>query len=74
MREIGALMRASSQCGLGATAPNPVIDTLDKFPQIYRRRLSSAAYEPAFDLDAALSEARRITGRDDPAAHIEAQS
>ncbi|MGD2082540.1 MAG: NAD(P)H-dependent oxidoreductase subunit E [Chromatiales bacterium] len=74
MREIGNLMRATSQCGLGATAPNPVLDTLEKFPQIYERRLSRADYEPAFDLDAALSEARRITGRDDPGAHIEPES
>ena len=28
------------------------------------------SFEPAFDLDAALETARRITGRDDPAAHL----
>lgn len=70
MRGIGNLMKTSSQCGLGVTAPNPVLDTLSKFPQIYERRLSQKNYEPAFDLDAALQEARDITGREDAGAHI----
>ena len=70
MRSIGQLMKTSSHCGLGATAPNPVLDTLDKCTEIYSRRLTGNGFEPAFDLDSALSEARRITGRDDGAAHI----
>jgi [NiFe] hydrogenase diaphorase moiety large subunit len=70
LRSIGGLMKAASQCGLGTTAPNSVLDTLDKFPRIYDCRLSQKGYEPAFDLDAALQEARAITGRDDAGAHI----
>ncbi|HUT41834.1 MAG TPA: NAD(P)H-dependent oxidoreductase subunit E, partial [Gammaproteobacteria bacterium] len=38
MRGIGKLMRQTSQCGLGTTAPNHVLNTLDKFPDSYRRR------------------------------------
>ena len=30
----------------------------------------SLNYEPAFDLDAALSQARQMTGRDDAGAHF----
>ena len=74
MRNIGELMRGSSHCGLGATAPNPVLDTLDKFPQIYEQRLKHTGYEPAFDLDAALQDARDITGRDDAGAHIRTET
>jgi [NiFe] hydrogenase diaphorase moiety large subunit len=70
MREIASVMHTASHCGLGHTAPNPILDTLDKLPQIYRSRLSSAAYEPGFDLDAALDEARRLTSRDDRRAHL----
>jgi [NiFe] hydrogenase diaphorase moiety large subunit len=70
LRKLGAVMKATSQCGLGATAPNSVLDTLDKFPHIYDCRLSHKQYEPAFNLDAALQEAREITGRDDAGAHI----
>ena len=74
MRNIGALMRGSSHCGLGTTAANPVLDTLDKFPHIYEQRLKHTGYEPAFDLDAALQDARDITGRDDDGAHIRTES
>jgi [NiFe] hydrogenase diaphorase moiety large subunit len=49
-----------------------VLQTLDKFPHLYRSRLKNAAYTPAFDLDTALAEARRLTGRDDRAAHLSA--
>lgn len=74
MREIGALMRDTSHCGLGSTAPNPVLDTLEKFPAIYQSRLRDSGYEPAFDLDAALQEARQISGRDQDTAHFEKES
>jgi len=74
MRNIGVLIRESSHCGLGTTAPNPVLDTLDKFPQIYEQRIKHTSYEPAFDLDAALQDARDISGRDDAGAHIGTES
>ena len=70
MRHIADVMRRASHCGLGHTAPNHVLNTLDKFPEVYSSRLVSADYSPAFDLDAALSEARALTGRDDVGAHL----
>ena len=69
MRRLGRLMKAGSHCGLGQTAPNSVLDSLDQFPDVWERRLRSASFEPAFSLDRALEEARRLTGRDDPGAH-----
>jgi len=71
MENIGRVMQQSSHCGLGVTAPKPVLDTLEKFPEIYTKRLANRGFEPAFDLDAALEESRQITGRDDPEAYIE---
>ncbi len=70
MRNIALVMQKTAHCGLGSTAPNPVLDTLNKFPGIYSKRLLNRGYEPAFDLDAALEVSRHITGRDDEAAHI----
>ena len=70
LRQIGGVMRLASYCGLGNTAPNHILNTLDKFPDIYRRRLRSVDYTPSFDLDGALSEARAIADRDDLGAHI----
>jgi [NiFe] hydrogenase diaphorase moiety large subunit len=70
--ELDKLMHGATHCGLGATACNPLRDTIAKFRPAYERHLKSLYFEPAFDLDAELSVARRITGRDDPAAHLEA--
>jgi [NiFe] hydrogenase diaphorase moiety large subunit len=64
------VMQGASHCGLGNSACNPMFDTLNKFRPAYERRLKSLDYEPAFDLDAALSQARQMTGRDDAAAHL----
>jgi len=64
-------MQDASHCGLGSTAPNPILDLLKHFPQLVEKKLAHSNYEPAFDLDAALQEARDITGRDDAGAHIE---
>jgi [NiFe] hydrogenase diaphorase moiety large subunit len=69
--ELDKLMHAATHCGLGATACNPLRDTIAKFRPAYERHLQSLHFEPAFDLDAELSIARRMTGRDDPAAHLE---
>jgi [NiFe] hydrogenase diaphorase moiety large subunit len=70
MRQLGRVMRDTSHCGLGHTAPNPVLGTLEKFPEIWTARLRSTEFEPAFDLDAALAESRALTGRDDAHAHL----
>jgi len=68
---INHLLQTTSHCGLGHSACNPMFDTLQKFRPAYEQRLHSLAFEPAFDLDAALSQARQMTGRDDRAAHLE---
>jgi [NiFe] hydrogenase diaphorase moiety large subunit len=64
------LLKNASHCGLGSSAPNAVVDTLQKFRPAYERRLQSLEFEPAFDLDQALARARQMTGRDDPGAHL----
>ena len=69
--ELDKLMHATTHCGLGASACNPLRDTIAKFRPAYERHLTSLHFEPAFDLDAELSIARRLTGRDDAAAHLE---
>lgn len=63
-------MAKGAHCGLGHTAMNPVRDTLHRFAPAYERRLASTDFAPGFDLDAALASARRMTGRDDAAAHL----
>jgi [NiFe] hydrogenase diaphorase moiety large subunit len=74
LRDIAQVMRRASHCGLGHTAANHVLNTLDKFPHIYRDRLRRTDYTPSFDLDAALAEARALTHRDDAEAHVAADA
>ena len=69
--ELDRLLHSTTHCGLGASACNPLRDTVFKFRPAYERRLQSLDFEPGFDLDAELSIARRMTGRDDAAAHLE---
>jgi [NiFe] hydrogenase diaphorase moiety large subunit len=71
MKRIGALVKRRSHCGLGQTAANPVLDGLQRFPQIFEQRLAHGNFEPSFDLDMALEEARQVAHRDDAAAHLE---
>jgi [NiFe] hydrogenase diaphorase moiety large subunit len=71
IHNLSRLLQMASHCGLGHTAPHPLLDTLEKFRPAYERRLMSLDFEPAFDLDGALAQARQMTGRDDSAAHLE---
>ncbi len=68
------VMSLAAHCGLGHTACNPMQDMLKRFKPAIQRRLKSLAFEPAFDLDAALARARAFTGRDDAGAHLPTQS
>jgi [NiFe] hydrogenase diaphorase moiety large subunit len=71
LRELEALLHTTTHCGLGASATNVLRDTLQRFRPAYERRLAQPHFVPGFDLDAELAPARRVTGRDDPAAHLE---
>ncbi len=70
VHRLNQVLQMSSHCGLGHTACNPTLDTLKRFPQAYERRLKALDFVPGFDLDGALAPARRMTGRDDAAAHL----
>jgi [NiFe] hydrogenase diaphorase moiety large subunit len=71
IKRLNGLLRSMSHCGLGHTACNPVLDTIARFPAAYERRLLHKEFTPAFNLDWALEPARRITHRDDAAAHFD---
>ncbi len=70
VKHISALMKNMAHCGLGQSASNHLMDSLQKFPRIWESRMKSPEFAPAFDLDWALEEARALTGRSDPGAHL----
>ena len=70
LTEIARLVQGNSHCGLGQTAANPILSTLERFPDLYQQRLKALHFEPGFDLDGSLAIARAMTGRDDARAHL----
>ncbi|BAN35424.1 hydrogen dehydrogenase [Sulfuricella denitrificans skB26] len=70
LKRLGHILKTMSHCGLGSSAANPVLDILEKFPDMVESKLKAFAFKPAFDLDGALATARTITGRDDDWAHL----
>lgn len=70
IEKLNQLLISMSHCGLGHAACNPVLDTVSKFRPAYDKRLLHQHFEPAFNLDHELSQARQMTGRDDPGAHL----
>ena len=70
LEELCQLVKNNSHCGLGQTAANPILTTLERYPDIYQQQLKDISYEPGFDLDASLETARQLANRDDKAAHL----
>jgi hypothetical protein len=48
-----------SRCGLGQTAPNPILSTLRNFPQIYEAKLAKAE-DVRIDVKASVRDAAAI--------------
>jgi len=70
LEELCQLVKNYSHCGLGQTAANPILTTLERYPDLYQSRLKEISFEPGFDLDGALETARRMANRDDAGAHL----
>jgi len=51
------LLKGTSRCGLGTAAPNPILATLDKFPEIYQQKLAEqkGPLLSSFDIEEAMS-------------------
>ncbi|MGR9013288.1 MAG: NAD(P)H-dependent oxidoreductase subunit E [Gammaproteobacteria bacterium] len=70
LEELCQLVKNYSHCGLGQTAANPILSTLERYPDLYQSQLKEISYEPGFDLDGALETARRMANRYDAGAHL----
>jgi [NiFe] hydrogenase diaphorase moiety large subunit len=70
LQDIAKLIKATSHCGLGQTAAQPILTTLERYPDLYNAKLKQISFEPGFDLDGSLAIARQLSGRDDRNAHL----
>jgi [NiFe] hydrogenase diaphorase moiety large subunit len=68
----GNLVRKTSRCGLGGTSPKPMLNTLERFPEIYQAKLAQphGPLLPSFDLDAALAAYPRSQPAPTPATEL----
>ncbi|MDQ7086411.1 MAG: NAD(P)H-dependent oxidoreductase subunit E [Acidobacteriota bacterium] len=67
LEQLGRSVKAASRCGLGQTSPNPILSTLEAFPDLYQQKVTNeddGDLLPTFDIQGALEPSRRLTGRD----------
>ena len=56
--------RAANRCGLGQTAANPIITTIENFRELYEDLVDDEeTFVSTFDMDAAVAEACEVVGR-----------
>ena len=70
LADVGALeslantVMRMSRCGLGQTAPNPILTTMRNFPTAWEARLRPEAFLPQVTMRDALAEAVQVQGRE----------
>jgi [NiFe] hydrogenase diaphorase moiety large subunit len=64
MDRIARTMKVTSRCGLGQTACNPVLTSMEQFPDLYQTAVEANphGYRRAFDLDQAVALHQRLRG------------
>jgi [NiFe] hydrogenase diaphorase moiety large subunit len=63
LKQLGTTVKMMSRCGLGQSAANPVLSTLQNLPELYRKRITDKDFIPYFDITGAFSEQAAVTGR-----------
>ncbi|MGE3273661.1 MAG: NAD(P)H-dependent oxidoreductase subunit E [Vicinamibacterales bacterium] len=61
---LGRMVKMASRCGLGQTAPNPLLTTLEHFPEVYAGSVrTDVDYVSQFNLEYATAESNAVAGR-----------
>jgi len=63
LNKLGNTVKTMSRCGLGQTAANPILTTLQNFPALYKQRITEKEFIPHFDIESAFSDYCEVTGR-----------
>jgi [NiFe] hydrogenase diaphorase moiety large subunit len=66
LEQTGKTVKTASRCGLGQTAANPILGTLQSFRSEYERRIqkNGSVFRPSFDPRQAVAVAAGIAGRE----------
>ncbi len=62
LENLGGTIGKMSRCGLGQTAPNPILMTLKNFPHLYNAKVSDE-FIPLFDYERAIADGIEVAGR-----------
>jgi len=58
MKSLGRVVTNTSRCGLGLTSTNPVTTSMESFPELYEKLLTSEDFTPEHDMDRAIEIGR----------------
>jgi [NiFe] hydrogenase diaphorase moiety large subunit len=64
LQSLAGTVTRMSRCGLGQTAPNPILTTMRNFPEAYEARLKPDPFLPRVTLREALAVALAVQGRE----------
>jgi len=64
LEKVGNTIKTTSRCGLGQTAANPILTTLQNFRSLYEDLCKTNEYIPPFDYEKAIAAGVEIAGRD----------
>jgi [NiFe] hydrogenase diaphorase moiety large subunit len=64
LEKVGNTIKKMSRCGLGQTAANPILTTLQNFHGLYEALCKSEEYIPPFDYEKAIAVGVEIAGRE----------
>ena len=61
---LGNIIKTTSRCGLGQTAPNPILTTLKNFKSLYQEKINKGVdYISEFDMKSAVEASCKVAGR-----------
>ncbi len=65
IKEWGEIIKTASRCGLGQTSPNPLLTSIESFPELYNDRVrKDTDYTSQFDLRFSVDESCKAAGRE----------
>jgi len=63
IRQLGRTVIMMSRCGLGQTSPNPILTTMEGFPEVYESKLTGEEFVSPHDIEKSIEEGRRAANR-----------
>jgi [NiFe] hydrogenase diaphorase moiety large subunit len=64
IKSLSKMVKMASRCGLGQTSPNPLLTSIENFPEVYSAKIrKDLDYLSQFDMSYAVADSSKVTGR-----------